>query len=130
MARYAVGNFQSIANGATDIKLDTKQSGNIPYNTATGVFSLTAGKTYHLIFEGRFINYASNTASIDVNWVDATTNAALAGINAHSFPVTGTTPNTSTSSVEYIYTPATNQSIKLRASSTTTAELWDAGASI
>jgi hypothetical protein len=133
MARQtAITGELPIATGNTDIKLDVKESGNIPYNASTGVFNLTAGKTYHLLFEGRFISFANTTTgSVDVKWADATTNVTLTGgIVSHSFPVSGSTPNTSTSSVEYIYTPTTDQSIKLRASSNTTCTLLQSAAII
>ncbi|WP_412464288.1 beta strand repeat-containing protein [Flavobacterium mekongense] len=120
---------QTLSTG--DIKLDVNAGGNIPYNTSTGVYTLTAGKTYHLLFEGRFTSISAGSSStVDVNWVDAASNNSLVGISSHVYPTTSTNPNTSVSSVEYTYTPATNQTIKLRLSLGGTAILSSAVACI
>ncbi|WP_412476483.1 beta strand repeat-containing protein [Flavobacterium sp. TBRC 19031] len=111
---------QSIGTTASDIKADIKVSGNIPYNTSTGVFTLTAGKTYHLYSQTRLINFTEPTGNSvgGIYWVDATTNTPLtSGIGVRTFPVNSTSYNSnSVPSTEIIYTPATNQTIKLRGS--------------
>jgi len=104
---------QSISSGTNDVILNTNVGGNIPYNTSTGVFTLTAGKTYHLYFEGRFTDF-STAEAIDLQWVDAVSNSVIVGVTARPQSNTSTQPGTSVSNMEFTYTPATNQTVKIR----------------
>jgi hypothetical protein len=93
-------------------------SSGISLNTSTGVFTLTAGKTYQLFAELSFSNFSDTANGYEIyDWVDATTNTRLsttgvgAGIgeainrNTNEFNATSTT---------LIYTPTTNQTVKVR----------------
>ena len=93
-------------------------SSGISLNTSTGVFTLTAGKTYSLFAELSFSNFSDTANGYEIyDWVDATTNTRLvttgigAGIgeninrNTNEFNATSTT---------LIYTPTTNQTVKVR----------------
>jgi hypothetical protein len=93
-------------------------SSGITLNTSTGVFTLTAGKTYRLFAELSFSNFSDTANGYEIyDWVDATTNTRLsttgigAGIgeninrNTNEFNATSTT---------LIYTPTTNQTVKVR----------------
>ncbi|WP_412476484.1 beta strand repeat-containing protein [Flavobacterium sp. TBRC 19031] len=104
---------QTINSGTNDLILNTNTGGNIPYNTSTGVYTLTAGKTYHLYFEGRFTSWSA-TDAMNISWVDATTNTPIYDISARPQTNISTNGANSVCNVEFIYTPATNQSIKIR----------------
>jgi len=93
-------------------------SSGISLNTSTGVFTLAAGKTYQLFAELSFSNFSDTANGYEIyDWVDATTNTRLvttgigAGIgeninrNTNEFNATSTT---------LIYTPTTNQTVKVR----------------
>ncbi len=54
-------------NSGDVIVFNTKNSGNIPYNTSTGFFTLTAGKTYKLIASVSLSN--GNTVAKEVNFI-------------------------------------------------------------
>lgn len=100
----------------TDLLFDTLNSGNIPYNTATGVFALTAGKTYRLNASPNFASYSNfTTAILPFQWVDAVTNTSLV-LGSAGFGVS--TTNTNNVSLQpnavAIYTPTTNQTVKVR----------------
>lgn len=98
-----------------DIIWNSLTSGNIPLNTTTGVFTLTAGKTYIMralldvssTFSGNWVNYA---------WVDAATNVQIPGSSmGASVGVEQTSGTPGNSSEAYaIYTPTTNQTVKVR----------------
>jgi len=93
-------------------------SSGISLNTSTGVFTLTANKTYKLFAELSFSNF-SDTANgyIIYDWVDATTNTRLAttGIGAGvGENINRNTNEFNATSTTLIYTPTTNQTIKVR----------------
>ena len=96
-----------------DVILDTiLASQGITYNTGTGVYTLTAGKTYRITSTIGWFN--STPGYINFNWVDSSTNTAINGIT-----ITQANNNWSTSQIDpltadFIYTPVTNQSIKMR----------------
>jgi hypothetical protein len=103
----------------SDIILNTLVSGNIPLNTATGVITLTAGKTYKL--EARV--YSQNTTGgandFYFEFVDATSNVGIiSGLNGiGGILTTGSFLRNYNPNVSLIYTPSTNQAIKLRITS-------------
>jgi hypothetical protein len=112
----AISNTSVLSTG--DI-LWTTPVGNIPYNSATGVFTLTAGKTYQLQAALRYVNSSlPGTGYLQYQWVDAASNTALfaAGVPGVGtvFDVTNTTSNGSQPIAMLTYTPTTNQPIKLR----------------
>jgi len=91
------------------------------YNASTGVFTLTAGVTYDMSFTASFITFTNTTGGyLCYDWVDATTNALLdtTGIGTGTVvPYTDTGVQTDNPTARVIYTPSTNQTVKLRVSS-------------
>ncbi|MBS1511186.1 MAG: hypothetical protein JST86_10110 [Bacteroidetes bacterium] len=118
----------------SDIILNNKVNGTIPYNTGTGVYTLSANKTYRLTFEGYFINYSlSNVGDIEVEWVDAGTNTPLVGSQIGRGVFTTNTSTISQSDrpvADIIYTTSASQQVKLRVTAANgTADLYATGAS-
>jgi hypothetical protein len=93
-------------------------SSGISLNTSTGVFTLTAGKTYQLFAELSFSNFSDTANGYEIyDWVDATTNTRLAttGIGAGiGENINRNTNEFNATSTTLIYTPTTNQTIKVR----------------
>lgn len=108
---------QTITASGTDILFNNTlaSSGGVVPN-ASGVFTLKAGTTYRLYSSlyGNFSNATSGTLYWD--WVDATTNTKLVGATTGLLsPLTYTAGSGSLQPVsEAIYTPLTNQTIKVR----------------
>jgi hypothetical protein len=104
-----------------DIIFDTLgSSSGIPYNPSTGVFDLTAGRTYELNASPTWSNF-TNVASgyLSYTWVDAVTNVQIQGASLGTLVGIAVPLNTSTnqdpnSALTMIYTPQTDRSIKLR----------------
>ena len=99
---------QSLTAG-TDIILNTS-TGNIPYNTTTGVITLTAGLEYSF-YADLSIATVTNTF-LQYALVDATTNAQISP-NIEIISTTNTSNNSSSNFI-YSYTPTFNQTVKLR----------------
>ena len=87
------------------------------YNASTGVFTLTAGVTYDMSFTPSFITFTNSTTGyLCYQWVDATTNTPLdstgtgigTGISSQD-----TTAQQDNLTARVIYTPSTNQTVKL-----------------
>jgi hypothetical protein len=96
----------------------TIANGGIPLNTSTGVFTLTANKTYR-IFAGLSFNTFSDATNgyIVYDWVDATTNTSLdtTGVSVGvGEAINRNVSEFNATSANLIYTPSTNQTIKLR----------------
>ena len=91
------------------------------YNTSTGVFTLTAGVTYDMSFTPSFIGFSNTTGGyLCYEWVDATTNTTLdsTGIGMGTVvPTTDTSVQNNNPTARVIYTPSTNQTVKLRVTS-------------
>jgi len=99
-----------------DILFDTTLgTSGVPYNSVTGAFSLTAGKTYRLVFKPTSVGFSDNGGGYAIfSWVDATTNAELitrSGSRASSYGMSfiGTE-----GTLDIIYTPSANQTVKVR----------------
>ncbi len=98
-----------------DLIFTSNNGGTIPYNTSTGVFTLSANKTY--LFQAQI---RSNTPSADANYieygfVDATTNTLLVdGTQTITTSTTSTAGYGSNPVINFIYTPITNQTVKIR----------------
>ena len=117
---------QTVSNAATpqDIIFNTNivTNSGITYNTSTGVFTLTAGKTYEFESQITYNGMAANNNYILFTWVDATTNGALDSSGTSVGTVIPTTwggqagtPNTNYGGIsKVIYTPSTNQTVKVR----------------
>jgi Collagen triple helix repeat (20 copies) len=104
----------SYTGSAFDMVFDTiGTSSGIPYNTSTGLFSLTAGVTYefetnlYVQFEGG-PGYISN-----YQWVDSSNNA-LSPTQGQAIPVTSGFNDNGTASQSIIYTPSQNINVKVR----------------
>ena len=119
------------ATGASrDVILDTNlTSQGVTYNTSTGVYTLIAGKTYRITSTIGWYN--TTPGYINFNWVDSSTNTAI-----NSITITQANNNWATGQIDpltadFIYTPVTNQSIKMRVygSSNDTFQVMGGGAS-
>ena len=86
------------------IIFNSVSSGNVPLNTTTGIFTLTAGKTYNM-----FGMFRIDTGAADYTWVDGVSGTPIFASSL------GTAQSTGISDVpaELIYTPSTNQTVKL-----------------
>ena len=97
---------------STDIVFNTVVSGNIGYATGTGVISLTAGKTYRFSATISMLSYSTINSWLTYALVDAATNTQI----SPSFillPMNYAAAE-SMGSLDFIYTPVTNQTVKLR----------------
>lgn len=72
----SAGAGQLIGPGS-DVLFDGVGFGDIPYNPATGVFSLGANKRYRLTAHFSLGNYNGEGNNMGIEWVDAVTNAVL-----------------------------------------------------
>lgn len=70
------GSEQSLSAG-TDCVFNTKYSGDISYNTSTGVFTLAAGKTYRIMVTASI----NTTGYVILQLVEADTNAVTSDSN-------------------------------------------------
>jgi hypothetical protein len=106
--------------GSQDLIFSTNFGGNIPYNSTTGVFTLTANKTY--LFQAQVrVNTASASGNyIEYGFVDAISNALLVnGTETITSSTTSTAGYGSNPVINFIYTPISNQTVKLRTTSGT-----------
>ena len=106
-----------VGSGSDVIFNRTIVSSGITMNTSTGVFTLTANKTYRLFGSVGFVNFSSATGWFVYQWVDATTNTALdtTGISVGvAEALNRDVSEFNATSANLIYTPSTNQTIKLR----------------
>jgi len=104
-----------------DLVFPTNYGGNIPYNTSTGVFTLSANKTY--LFQAQVrVNAASAGGNyIEYGFVDALSNALLVnGTQTITSSSTSTAGYGSNPVINFIYTPTSNQTVKIRTTSITT----------
>jgi hypothetical protein len=102
----------------TDLVLNSvsSSSGGIAYNSTTGVFTLKAGVKYDLRADLAFNLFTNTTTGfIAYEWVDASTNSVLPGtVNSIVSPPTRTANESGQPFAGGIYTPTTNQQIKIR----------------
>jgi hypothetical protein len=119
------------ATGASrDVILDTNlTSQGIAYNASTGVYTLTAGKTYRITSTIGWYN--TTPGYINFNWVDSSTNTAINSISITQANNSWATDQIDPLDADFIYTPVTNQSIKMRVygSSNNTFSIMGGGAS-
>ena len=59
---------QSNSSAGQNVKFQTIQSGNIPYDASTGNFSLTAGKTYRLTALASLNGTSPAASALDIIW--------------------------------------------------------------
>jgi len=107
----------------TDVLFNTLSTGTLPYNAATGVFTLTAGQTYEL--QASLKTRATTAGYVQYEWVDAITNAAIAGatvgIDVHA--TTGLAEGNGGRAYVPSYTPVSTQTVKVRVTGTSGAGL-------
>ena len=104
-----------------DLIFSTNFGGNIPYNTTTGVFTLSANKTYLFQAQVRANTPSANGSYIEYGFVDAISNALLVnGTQTITSSTTSTAGYGSNPVINFIYTPISNQTVKIRTTSTTT----------
>ena len=107
--------YQTAIGDNRDLIFTNKIGGNIPYNTTTGVFTLSANKTYLLQAQVRANTPSVSSSYIEYGFVDATTNALLVnGTETITSSTTATGGYGSNPVINFIYTPSTNQTVKLR----------------
>ena len=108
-------NQPGVTTGTDIIFGNVTVAGGIPYNSTTGVAVLTGGRTYRLSARGAAVNFAGGTDEIDLEWVDAASNTPLqAGYAGLWKPVSNTLNVAPSPQTEIVYTPATDQAVKLR----------------
>jgi hypothetical protein len=95
----------SLVSG-TNILFNTITAGSIPYNATTGAWTTTVGKTYKMTTAIR--NVAAGTA-FNYQFVDSVTNTPISPIYGVAHAGGG-----SDEILSIIYTPTTNQGIKVR----------------
>jgi hypothetical protein len=124
-------NINSVGSN-TDIKMQQFNGGTIPYNSSTGVYTLSANKTYILQAQLRVSTASVASAYLAYTWVDATSNAELV-INSEALSSSNSSGASfgSKDIVQIIYTPTSNQTVKLRSvTSSGTQTIWMGTASI
>ncbi len=106
--------------GSQDLIFPTNYGGNIPYNTSTGVFTLSANKTYLFQAQVRVNNPSAGGNYIEYGFVDAVSNALLVnGTQTITSSSTSTAGYGSNPVINFIYTPNSNQTVKIRTTSNT-----------
>lgn len=102
---------QSNSTAGQNVKFQTIQAGNIPYDASTGNFSLTAGKTYRLFALASLNGTSPAGSALDIIWRTAD------GVNIGplgSLISANTNINFSGQGVvDYIFTPLTNTTVSL-----------------
>lgn len=101
----------------TDLVLNTITiAQGIPYDPSTGVATLTAGRTYSLRAAGSMVSFIGGAPPFfDVTWVDAVSNAPLNSLAVGTWvPVSDVSNEAPSDSVEVLYQPSGNQTVKLR----------------
>lgn len=88
----------------------------VPYDTTTGIATLTAGRTYSLRAGGSMVSFVGGAPPFfDITWVDAVSNTPLVPNAVGTWiPVSDTANEAPSDAVEVVYTPTTNQTVKLR----------------
>jgi Chaperone of endosialidase len=124
--KYAFKTTTQLAiTAAADVIFDGAGNGNIPLNTATGVFTLTAGKTYEL--DSMLVAISNGgtavNGSIKYQWVDGVSGTPISLGNVGMATLGGngasSVNNATPSAAKVIYTPSTNQTVKVRMTAVT-----------
>jgi hypothetical protein len=113
-------NQSGITTTGVDIIFDGSGNGNIPLNTTTGVFTLTAGKEYELESMLAIISNSGTAVNgyMRYEWVDAVNNLAIPfgnlGVATVGENGTANANNSSPVPAKVIFTPTTDQTVKVR----------------
>jgi hypothetical protein len=117
----------NVAASGTDLTWDVNNgSSGIAYSA--GKFSLSTGKTYHILAELALQEYSANGYLL-VDLVDGTTNARI-GSQTVTLPYNSGFNETNNPTLDVIHTPVANQDVKLRVTGGTvglTAQLRGGG---
>ena len=98
-------------NTGDNILFNSINSGNIPYNSATGNFTLTAGKTYRLTGSVSLDASTSASSEIDIAWKNAA--GDILGNKALILSANFASPAGGNGITDIIYTPSVNTTIAL-----------------
>jgi hypothetical protein len=98
-------------NTGDNILFNSINSGNIPYNSATGNFTLTAGKTYRLTGSVSLDASTSASSEIDIAWKNAA--GDILGNKALILSANFASPAGGNGITDIIYTPTVNTTIAL-----------------
>ena len=101
---------QSVNTG-DNIIFNTINSGNIPYNSNTGNFTLTAGKTYRLTGSVSLDGSNASSSEIDIAWKNAA--GDVLGNRALILSTNYSTAATGNGITDIVYTPTVNTTIAL-----------------
>lgn len=116
------GSDQTV-NTNSVIIFNTNNGGNIPYNTSTGLFSLTAGKTYKLIGGVSLSN--GNTTAKEVNFVWKNASGDVIGTKGELLSPSAAVDAAGNGIAYAIYTPTANTTVSLNVSySSASTILW------
>jgi hypothetical protein len=116
------GSDQTVNTGSTII-FNTNNGGNIPYNTSTGAFSLTAGKTYKLISGVSISNGNSTAKEVNFYWKNAA--GDILGSKGEMLSPNANVEASGNGIAYAIYTPTINTTVSVIVSySSTSTILW------
>jgi hypothetical protein len=116
------GSDQTV-NSNSVIVFNTINGGNIPYNTTTGSFSLTAGKTYKLIAGVSLSN--GNTTAKEVNFFWKNAAGDILGSKGEMLSPNANVEASGNGIAYAIYTPTINTTVSVIVSySSTSTILW------
>ncbi len=105
-------------NTGDNILFNSINSGNIPYTSATGNFTLTAGKTYRLTGSVSLDASTSASSEIDIAWKNAA--GDVLGNKALILSANFASPAGGNGITDIIYTPTENTTIALNVIAATT----------
>ncbi len=116
------GSDQTVNTGNT-VVFNTINGGNIPYNTSTGLFTLTAGKTYKLTGVVSLSN--GNTAAKEVNIVWKNAAGDVLGSKGELLSPSAAVDAAGNGTAFAIYTPTSNTTVSLNVNfSSSNTILW------
>ncbi|MBP5999743.1 MAG: hypothetical protein KA534_04755 [Sediminibacterium sp.] len=102
---------QSNSTAGQNVKFQTIQSGNIPYDANTGNFSLTAGKTYRLTALASLNGTSPAASALDIIWrtADGVNIGPLGSLISSSSNINFSGQGV----IDFIYTPTRNITVSL-----------------
>jgi hypothetical protein len=106
-----VRNSLQTVNTGDNIIFNSINSGNIPYNSSNGNFTLTAGKTYRLTGSVSLDGANTSSAEIDIAWKNAA--GDVLGNRALILSTNFASTATGNGVTDIIYTPTVNTTISL-----------------
>lgn len=116
------GSDQTVNSGDVII-FNTIEGGNIPYNTSTGLFSLSAGKTYKLLASVSLSNGNGVAKEVNINWKNA--DGDVLGSKGEMLSPSANVTAAGGGIAYAIYTPRTNTTVGLYVNfSSSSTMLW------